>query len=83
MKTEYVWGVVSGILLGYSIVKQDIIFIIANTGFLIFNIYQLLRNKKKKVTLVCVGCKRKIDYRDIYSNSPILCKECFKRKYKK
>ena len=82
MKTEYVWGVVSGILLGYSIVKQDIIFIIANSGFLIFNIYQLLRSKEKKIILVCVRCKRKIDYRDIYSNSPILCKECFKEKYK-
>ena len=82
MKTEYVWGVVSGILLGYSIVKQDIIFIIANSGFLIFNIYQLLRSKEKKITLVCVRCKRKIDYRDIYSNSPILCEECFKEKYK-
>ena len=82
MKTEYVWGTVSGILLGYSIVKQDIIFIIANSGFLIFNIYQLLRSKEKKIILVCVRCKRKIDYRDIYSNNPILCKECFKEKYK-
>ena len=83
MKTEYIWGTVSGILLGYSIIKQDIIFIIANTGFLILNIYQLLRNKEKNIMLLCIECKRKIDYRDIYSNSPILCKECFKRKYKK
>ena len=47
MKTEYIWGIISIILLIYSILKEDDIFIIANTGFLIFNIYQLLRGNKK------------------------------------
>ena len=48
MKTEYVWGTVSGILLGYSIVKRDIVFIVANIGFLLFNIYQLKKKRKYK-----------------------------------
>jgi lipid-A-disaccharide synthase-like uncharacterized protein len=48
MKTEHVWIAATIALLGYSIYKRDPVFIPVNIAFLLFNLYQLRKNRPKR-----------------------------------